>query len=125
MERGIAAPVSQFRDAGFACVRINAAHACCGQVVGWIKTPLGMESGLRPGRILLDADPAPPLWQGAHQPHFSADVYYGPMSGWIRIPRGTEVSLDPGDILCQMGDQFPPRKGGQFLDMVSVISIPV
>jgi len=32
----------------------------CGQTVGWIKMPLGMEVGLVPGDILLDEDPAAP-----------------------------------------------------------------
>ena len=44
----------------------------CGQTVGWIKMPLGMEVGLSPGDtvldIALDGDPAP---------HFSAHVYCG------------------------------------------------
>jgi len=26
----------------------------CGQMVGWIKVPLGMEVGLSPGHIVLD-----------------------------------------------------------------------
>jgi len=30
----------------------------CGQTVGWIKMPLGMEVGLSPGHIVLDRDPA-------------------------------------------------------------------
>jgi len=29
----------------------------CGQTVGWIKVPLGMEVG--PGHIVLDGNPAP------------------------------------------------------------------
>ena len=32
----------------------------CGQTVGWIKMPLGMEVGLGPGDIVLDRDPAIP-----------------------------------------------------------------
>jgi len=32
----------------------------CGQMVGWIRIPLGMEVGLGPGHIVLDGDPAPP-----------------------------------------------------------------
>jgi len=34
------------------------AHICCGQTVGWIKVPLGMEVGIGPGQIVLDEDPA-------------------------------------------------------------------
>ena len=33
---------------------------CCGQTVGWIKMPLGMEVGLGPGDIVLEGDPALP-----------------------------------------------------------------
>ena len=29
----------------------------CGQTVGWIRMPLGMEVGLGPGDIVLDEDP--------------------------------------------------------------------
>ena len=29
----------------------------CGQMVGWIKMPLGTEVGLAPGDIVLDGDP--------------------------------------------------------------------
>jgi len=32
------------------------AHICCGQMAGWIKTPLGMEVGLGPGDFVLDGD---------------------------------------------------------------------
>jgi len=33
----------------------------CGQTVGWIKMKLGMQVGLGPSDIVLDADPAPLL----------------------------------------------------------------
>jgi len=38
----------------------------CGQMVGWMKMPLGKEVGLSPGHIVLDGDPAPT----AAPPHF-------------------------------------------------------
>jgi len=47
---------------------------CCGQMVGWIKMPLGTEAGLGPGHIVLDGDPAPPTEKGTAAPHFSAHV---------------------------------------------------
>jgi len=34
------------------------AHVCCGQMVGWIKMPLGTEVELGPGDIVLDGNPA-------------------------------------------------------------------
>jgi len=41
----------------------------CGQTVGWINMPLGMEVGLGPGHIVLDGDPVPPPpKKGAQQP---------------------------------------------------------
>ena len=49
----------------------------CGQMAGWIKTPLGMEVDLGPGHIVLDGvlikflTPA----KGAQQPLFLAHVY--------------------------------------------------
>jgi len=30
------------------------AHICCGQMAGWMKTPLGKEVDLGPGHIVLD-----------------------------------------------------------------------
>jgi len=46
-------------------------HTCCGQMVGWIKIPLGRKVGLSPSDIVLDGDPAPLPQKGAdHQ--FSA-----------------------------------------------------
>jgi len=38
-------------------------------MAGWIKMPLGMEVGLVPGHIVLDADPAP-LPQRGIAPNF-------------------------------------------------------
>jgi len=42
------------------------AHVYCGQMAGWMKTPLGTEVDLGPGHILLDGVPAPT--KGAQQP---------------------------------------------------------
>jgi len=38
----------------------------CGQMAGWMKTPLGTEVDLGPGHIVIDRVPAPA--QGAQQP---------------------------------------------------------
>ena len=40
----------------------------CGQVIEWIRMPLGTEVGLGPSDIVLDGDPAPPPRKGAQQP---------------------------------------------------------
>ena len=47
------------------------AHICCGQMVAWIKMPLGMALGLGPGDFVLHGDPAPPpqTWP-EHPPNF-------------------------------------------------------
>jgi len=37
---------------------LSATLVYCGQTVGWIKIPLGMEVGLGPGHIVLDGDTA-------------------------------------------------------------------
>jgi len=55
---------------------LSAVLVYCGQMVGWIKMPLGTEVGLGPGDIVLDGDSAPP-WKGAQQPPLSAHVYCG------------------------------------------------
>jgi len=59
------------------------AHVCCEQMAGWIKMPLGMETGLGRGHILLDGDPAPP--KKGQAPHVSAHVYCGQTAGWIKM----------------------------------------
>ena len=42
------------------------AHVYCGQMAGWMKTPVGMDVDLGPGHIVLDGVPAPV--KGAQQP---------------------------------------------------------
>jgi len=49
----------------------------CGQAVGWIKIPLGMEVGLSPGDICARWGPNSPHGKGHSSPHFSAHVYCG------------------------------------------------
>ena len=46
----------------------------CGQMVGWIKMPLGTEVGLGPGHIVLDGDPAIPTKRDTAAPNFSVHV---------------------------------------------------
>ena len=55
---------------------------CCGQMVGWIKMPLGVEVGFSPGHIVLDEDPAAPKRLTAAQ--FSAHFYCGLTAGRIK-----------------------------------------
>jgi len=55
------------------------AHACCGQMAGWMKMTLDTEVGFVPGDIVLDGDPAPPLQKGGGTaaPHqFSANILW-------------------------------------------------
>ena len=47
-------------------VCLNITLVYCGQRVGWIMMPLGMEVGLVPGHIVLDEDAAPSQ-KGAQQ----------------------------------------------------------
>jgi len=42
----------------------------CGQMVVWIRMPLGTEVGLGPGNIVLDEDPAPFTERGKAAPTF-------------------------------------------------------
>ena len=67
--------------------------------------PFGVEVGLGPGYIVLDADPAPPPPKG-HSPRFLAHICCGQMAGWINMPLGTKVSLGPGDVVLD-GDPAP------------------
>ena len=56
-------------DRCLSCLSVTLVY--CGQTVGWIKIPLGMEVGLGPRHcvtVVLDGDPAPLPWKGAQQP---------------------------------------------------------
>jgi len=85
------------------------AHVCCGQTARWIKMPLGMEVGVGPGNIVLDAGPAPP--QGAQPPQISAPVCCSKTAGWINMPLGTKLGLSPSRIVLH-GDPAPSPKRG-------------
>jgi len=41
------------------CSVLSVTLVYCGQTVGWIKMPLGMDVGLGPCHIVLDGDPDP------------------------------------------------------------------
>ena len=62
------------------------AHVCCGQMAGWMKTPLGTEVDLGTGHIVLDGVPAPV--KGAQQPPL-----FGPCLLWLRSPISATAEL--------------------------------
>jgi len=80
----------------------------CGQTVGWIKMPLGMEVGLSPGHIVLHVDPPPPKRGTA--PNFWPMYVVAKWLDDMKVPLGTEVGLGPGHIVLD-GDPALPRKG--------------
>jgi len=53
---------------------------------------LGVEVGLSPGHIVLDADPVPCPQRGT-APQFLAHVCCSQMAGWIKMLLGTEVQV--------------------------------
>jgi len=55
-----------------------AAHAYCGQTVGWIKMPFGTEVDLGPGDVVLDGDPALPTERDTTAP----TTFFGPCLWW-------------------------------------------
>ena len=104
------------------------AHVYCGQMAGWMKTPLGTEVDLGSGHIVLDGVPAPVkgaqhppagLYGGRPRPRrlcvtwgpsspekkatapaqFLAHVYCDQTAGWMKTPLGTEVDVGPGHIV--------------------------
>jgi len=78
------------------------AHVYCGQMAGWIKTPLGTEVG----DIVFYWDPAPPK-KGAQPLPIFGPCLLGQTTVCIRIPHGMEVGLSLGDILLD-GEVAPP-----------------
>jgi len=79
-----------------------------------MKTPLGTEVDLDPGRIVLDGDPDPPA-KGAQQPPFSTHVYCGhgrPSQLLLKCCSisSTQLSLLPTDLkLLLLTDSFCRR----------------
>ena len=56
------------------------AHVYCGQMAGWMKTPLGTEVDLGPGYTVLDGVPASAKESQQPPPLFSAHVFFLPRS---------------------------------------------
>ena len=113
------------------CYRIVVCPVClsatlvyCSQMVGWIKTKLGMEVGLNSGHIVLDGDSAPHSKKGTQPPNFR------PMSvvaKWLDglMPFCMEVGLVPGDFVLD-GDQAPPpqkRRSPPNFRPISIVAI--
>jgi len=61
------------------------AHVYCGQIAGWMKTPLGTEVDLGPGHIVPDGVPASA--KGAQQPILA------PCLLWPRLPISATAEL--------------------------------
>ena len=61
-------------------------HVYCGQMAGWMKTPLGTEVDLGSGHIVLDGVPAPA--KGAQHPDL-----FGPCLLWPRWPISATAEL--------------------------------
>jgi len=53
------------------------AHVYCGQMAGWMKTPLGTEVDLGPGHIVLEGSQLPRKGHCSPSPLFLAHVYCG------------------------------------------------
>jgi len=62
------------------------AHVYCGQMAGWMKTPLGTEVDLGSGHTVLDGVPAPE--KGAQHPPL-----FGPCLLWPRSPISATAEL--------------------------------
>jgi len=71
---------------------------------------LGMQVGLVPGHIVLDAHPAPSP-KRAQPPNFRPTCC-SQIAAWIKMPLGMEVGLSPGDFVLD-GDPAPPQEGAE------------
>jgi len=69
------------------CPVLSATLVYCGQTVGSIKRPLGMELCLGPGHSVLDGDPTP-LPKGGTALQFSAHFCCGQRAEWMKMPLG-------------------------------------
>jgi len=97
----------------------------CGQTVGWIKMPLGMEVGLFPCDIVLDGAQLPPRKGAQQSSHFSAHVYCGQTAGYQDATWYGDRRR-PKSHCVRWGPTTPPQKGAQhppllrFMDCVRI-----
>jgi len=90
----------------------------CGQMVGWIKMPLGTEVGLGSGDFVLDGDPAPIPTKGGRAPPIFGSFLLWP-NGWMHQdatwyggsprPRRHCVRWGPGQLPRKKGHSPPPN----------------
>jgi len=85
------------------------AHVCCGQMVGWIKMPLGMKVGLGPGDFVLHGNPAPLPKKGTEPPRFGPCLLWP--NGWIKMALGVEIGLGQGHIVLDEDPNPLPKRG--------------
>jgi len=73
---------------------------------------LGMQVGLGPGHIVLDADPAPPPQRGT-APHFRPISVAAKWLHGEKMSLGMELGLGPGDFVLD-GTPLPlPKRGSE------------
>jgi len=76
----------------FVCsVRLSVTLAYCGQTVGWIKMPLGLEVGLGPGHNVLDGDPASSTERGTAASKYNLGLMGAGMAACICKPRPMSI----------------------------------
>jgi len=83
------------RDRCTVCLPVTLVY--CGQTVGWIKMPFGMEVDLSPGYIVLDGDPAPPT-EGAPQP---PPPLFGPYLLWSNGRPSQQLLISACSLLSE------------------------
>jgi len=84
----------------------------CGNTVGWIRMPLGLEVGLGPGHIALDGDPAHPSKGHSSPPLFGPCLLWP--NGWMdQYATWYGGRPRPRWHCVTDGDPAPPRKGAQ------------
>jgi len=107
---GSSYPIGQL-SVCLSCLSVTLVY--CGQTVGWIKMPLGMEVGLDPRHIALDGDPAPSKM--GHRPNFRPMTVVAKRLDGSKCHLVVEVGLGPGDIVLD-GDPASnrPLKGGTY-----------
>jgi len=94
------------------CPVLSVTLVHCGQTVGWIKMKLGMQVGLAPGHIVLDARGPSFTSPKGHSP-----TIFGPYAlwsnGWMHQDATwyREIGVGQSDTVLD-GDQAPLPKGG-------------
>jgi len=104
-------PSHPYRKRGRSPLPQFSGHFCCGQTVGCIKMPLGMDVCLCPGDFVLDGDPVLLPKKGAEPPQIFVPCLLLP-NGWMDQDATCHEGRPQPRRLCVRWVPSPPTHRG-------------